>query len=125
MLNLRLTHTHNHTHAHTPNDLAARFTQDENVSSTVQLKATIGKGIKAKLQEQMPNVVPLMPVLFPKRSPLYMVKWYAAAEGEQSDKGKKKMGESEREKREKSGETKGSAFRPFVSWRRCTCVWCA
>eukprot|EP00730_Choanoeca_flexa_P015784 TRINITY_DN7324_c0_g1_i1.p1 TRINITY_DN7324_c0_g1~~TRINITY_DN7324_c0_g1_i1.p1 ORF type:complete len:187 (+),score=20.90 TRINITY_DN7324_c0_g1_i1:55-615(+) len=51
-----------------------KFVQDEYVSSATQLKSSIGRAIKAKLQEQMPNTRAIIDVLFPKKSPIYQIK---------------------------------------------------
>eukprot|EP00053_Salpingoeca_punica_P005157 m.52900 g.52900 ORF g.52900 m.52900 type:complete len:185 (-) comp13110_c0_seq2:206-760(-) len=46
----------------------------EDVSSTSLVKTSVARGIRAKLLEQMPLLESILPVIMPKKSPLYQVK---------------------------------------------------
>ncbi|EDQ92943.1 uncharacterized protein MONBRDRAFT_13627 [Monosiga brevicollis MX1] len=51
-----------------------RFKQEDDLGSATQLKSSVGRAIQRKLEDQMPNITPLLPVLFPKKSPIYQLK---------------------------------------------------
>eukprot|EP00056_Hartaetosiga_gracilis_P020605 m.20590 g.20590 ORF g.20590 m.20590 type:complete len:139 (-) comp8586_c0_seq4:55-471(-) len=51
-----------------------KFTQEESVGSSQQLKASVVRGIKSTLVEQMPGLEGLISTLIPKKVPVFMVK---------------------------------------------------
>lgn len=53
----------------------ARFTRDD-ISSCSLLKNSATRGIKSNILEQMPNLVPILDVIMPKKAAVYNVKWF-------------------------------------------------
>ena len=53
-----------------------RFTKKENLASTTQVKGSVQKQIRSKVLEQMPKLAPFIEDLLPKKSPIFLAKWY-------------------------------------------------
>lgn len=55
---------------------ARRFTASESVSGSSQAKASVVRGIRAKLTEQYPQLADYIDEIIPKKEPIQIVKWY-------------------------------------------------
>eukprot|EP00050_Salpingoeca_kvevrii_P020755 m.102425 g.102425 ORF g.102425 m.102425 type:complete len:186 (+) comp9008_c0_seq1:56-613(+) len=51
-----------------------KFSQKDNISSTTLVKTSVGRGIRTRILESMPALEPILPVIMPKKAPLYLVK---------------------------------------------------
>ena len=52
-----------------------RFQAKEAVSGVSQVKSSIQRGIRTKLVEQFPPIDEYIAQIFPKKEPLFVVKW--------------------------------------------------
>lgn len=51
-----------------------KFTAEESVSSTAQIKASIARGIRSAVLEQMPALAGVIAEIMPKKSPVFIAK---------------------------------------------------
>ena len=56
-----------------------RFTASESVSGSSQAKASVVRGIRAKLSEQYPQLADYIDDIIPKKEPIHILKWYRRA----------------------------------------------
>lgn len=54
-----------------------KFSEDDSISSCSQVKSSVIRGIRGKLVDQMPILDDILGDLLPKKTPVYLVKWYA------------------------------------------------
>ena len=53
-----------------------RFVAKDEISGTSQLKSSVQRGIRTKIQEQYPNIQPYIDEILPKKESIVLVKWY-------------------------------------------------
>ena len=59
-----------------PSSFHHRFDEKENISGFQQLKTSVQKGIRNKIQEQYPYIENCINDILPKKEPFRLMKWY-------------------------------------------------
>lgn len=52
-----------------------RFVAKEEISGTTQIKSSVQRGIRTKVQEQYPNIQPYIDEILPKKESIVLIKW--------------------------------------------------